>query len=172
LTKWYSQNCPTGELTIVHGDCKIDNLIFHPTEPRVIGILDWELSTLGHPLTDLANLLQPFDLPHDGLEDTILQGLQGLPPSHVPLIDELMTTYCSTAGRPYPIPKWPVAVSFSMFRLSVIIQGIAARVLTNQASSEEAAVVAKGFKPLGRLAERIAREYDGSTDRSKPLSKL
>ncbi len=60
---WFSENMPKDENTIVHGDYKIDNLIYHPTEPRVIGILDWELSTLGHPLSDLANLLQPYSIP-------------------------------------------------------------------------------------------------------------
>ncbi|KAE8258298.1 hypothetical protein A4X13_0g1771 [Tilletia indica] len=63
LTEWFGENLPADENRIVHGDYKIENLIFHPTEPRVVAVLDWELSTLGHPLSDLANLLQPFSLP-------------------------------------------------------------------------------------------------------------
>ncbi len=91
LLSWYSAHAP-GALSgdgegeweggLIHGDWKVDNLIFHPTEPRVIGILDWELSTLGHPLSDLANLLQPFAIPHksDSLPSTgHLIGLRSVP---------------------------------------------------------------------------------------------
>lgn len=78
-----------------------------------------------------------------------------------------MQTYCKTAGRPYPIQGWPVAVSFSFFRLAVITQGIAARSLRGQASSEEAALVAKGFKPLGHLAEKVAKDYDAEIKSGK-----
>lgn len=160
LLEWYAKECPTGELTIVHGDYKLDNFIFHPTEPRILAVLDWELSTLGHPLSDLANLLQPFEIPVDGLEGTLVSGLLGFETSSTPppTQEELIQSYCTTVGRAYPIPKWRVAVSFSAFRLAVILQGIAARVLGKQASSEQAKIVAKGFPPLGRLAEKVARE--------------
>lgn len=162
LLKWYAQKCPTGELTIVHGDYKLDNFIFHPTEPRIVAVLDWELSTLGHPLSDLANLLQPFEIDHRGLEDSVVSGLANAPQSAgsegPPPAEELVALYCRTVGRAHPIPGWRVAVSFSAFRLAVILQGIAARVLTGQASSEQAKQVAKGFGPLGRLADKIAQE--------------
>ena len=165
LLQWYTTRCPVGEMTVMHGDYKLDNMIFHPTEPRVIAILDWELSTLGHPLADLANLLQPWDISHNGLEGSIVAGLQDLPESAgTPPMDEHMQLYCKESKRPYPILPWRAVVSFSMFRLAVITQGIAARVAAGNASSEEAHNVAKGFKPLGRHAVKIAKAFDEVVD--------
>ena len=114
-------------------------------------------------MSDLTNLLQPFEIPHTGLEDSVLAGLSGLTEHRAPPMEELMSLYCKLTNRDYPISAWKAVASFSAFRLAVIMQGIAARVLTKQASSEEAKVVAKGFGPLGRLAEKIARDRDAET---------
>lgn len=84
-------------------------------------------------------------------------------------MDELVRLYCKLTNREYPINAWKAVASFSAFRLAVIIQGIAARVLKKQASSEEAKVVARGFGPLGRMAERIARNRDAESGRQSKL---
>ncbi|KAM0753919.1 APH-domain-containing protein [Meredithblackwellia eburnea MCA 4105] len=157
LMPWYQRNCPNGdkwEGGIVHGDFKCDNMIFHPTEPRVIGVLDWELSTLGHPLSDLANVLQPFYIPTDNLSQSHLVALRGIPPSQLPIPDAetLIKTYCEATGRQYPLPHWDACVSFAFFRLSVIMQGIAARIARRQASSANAKAVGPLFIPLAGLA--------------------
>ncbi|GAA97717.1 uncharacterized protein L969DRAFT_97468 [Mixia osmundae IAM 14324] len=166
LLKWYSENCPLGETTIVHGDFKLDNMIFHPTKPEVIGVLDWELSTLGHPLSDLSNLLQPFYIPSDSGSDIVV-GFRDLEPKDLPIPDAetLMKLYCKSVGRSYPIKGWSAAVSFSFFRLSVIMQGIAARAARGQASSEKASLYANAFGPVGLLAA-------DTIQRSKKFSKL
>ncbi|KAL0089628.1 kinase-like domain-containing protein [Phycomyces blakesleeanus] len=162
---WFKKNQVPDKATIVHGDFKIDNMIFHPTEPRVIGVLDWELSTIGHPLSDLANLLQPFYVyPSDKM--TGFKGLKELP---IPGADELMKAYSSILGQPYPIDRWMFAVAFSFFRLSVITQGIAARVARKQASSAQAMYYAVMFKPVARMALEIVDEGDLVQN---PVSKL
>lgn len=130
------------EVAIIHGDYKIDNMVFSNDSNEVIGILDWELSTIGHPLFDLSNLLQPFYT-------------KGLPISNHPafsafypltedkslpenFIEILLRRYCSLTNRPYPIPNWDVCMAFSFFRLAVISQGVAARAARGQASSQHA----------------------------------
>jgi aminoglycoside phosphotransferase (APT) family kinase protein len=168
MLTWFRANRPIDECTIVHGDYKIDNLVFHPTEARIIGILDWELSTLGHPLSDLANLLQPFSIPA-GVMPAPAVGLRDVRPLPIPSESELELHYCSIAHRPYPIPSWDFARAFSFFRLSVICQGIAARVAHGQASSAEAATFARLFTPVAHLALEIV---DDSTSAGSAKAKL
>ncbi|KAF6830383.1 aminoglycoside phosphotransferase [Colletotrichum musicola] len=148
--------------TLVHGDYKIDNIVFHKTEPRVIGVLDWEMSTVGHPLSDLCNFLTPYFTAtraesgvyaHEGF---LPGATPGLPP-----VEEVVSWYASAAGwDPSPELNWGMA--FNIFRLSAVLQGIAARAAQGQASSEKAKMFAVTRTPLAEFAwELVGRSGSG-----------
>lgn len=163
IMKWLSNNLVKDQVTLIHGDFKTDNIVFDPKTKNVIGILDWELylilnrSTIGHPLSDLANLVLPWYLSSKFGKLGGIGGLLDHPrPLDVPEADELIQQYCSLRNIKYPIPNWNFCVAFSFFRLAVITQGIAARVKRKQASSGFAEEVAKLFQPMSMQVYQIA----------------
>ncbi|CAG8810681.1 24896_t:CDS:2, partial [Dentiscutata erythropus] len=135
--------------------------------PRVIGILDWELSTIGHPLSDLANLLMNFfvrDIPDIPSPLVGLRDVKSLP---IPSANELIQVYCEKSGRQYPILNFEFAIVFSFFRTAVILQGIAARKARKQASSAKANIYAKIFRDINLMGLEIIDRYNESTIKSK-----
>ncbi|HJU41522.1 MAG TPA: phosphotransferase [Vicinamibacterales bacterium] len=135
LMEWLPANIPPGDETaIVHGDYRVENLIFHPTEPRIVAIVDWELSTLGHPLADLAYNCLTYHLapealgrPEEGEIDR-----RGIPTEA-----DYVAAYCRRTGRD-GVPNWNFYLAFSMFRLASILQGVYARGLQGNAASTQA----------------------------------
>ncbi|GBE80739.1 kinase-like domain-containing protein [Sparassis latifolia] len=165
MVAWYQKNLPderkTG-LRIVHGDYKLDNLVFHPTENRVIGILDWELCTLGSPLADLANLTQPWVMDSSKVTTgAAMVGFRNTNDMPVPL-QELEREYCRLTQQSYPIKEMGFARSWMLFRTAVILQGIAARYALRQASSERASFMGDMFPIIGKFAWDALREAEDS----------
>jgi aminoglycoside phosphotransferase (APT) family kinase protein len=141
--------CPAddGVVALVHGDYRIDNLMFDPNESRVIAVVDWELSTLGHPLADLGYLCMALRLPRN----PALPGLAGLNRVELGIPDEatMLRRYSELSGRAIP-DDWPFVLAFSFFRLSAIAQGVAKRAQQGNASSDQA-------KQAGQMTALLAQ---------------
>lgn len=165
ITQWMSKNLPKERVTIVHGDYKIDNLIYHPTENRVIAILDWELCTVGHPLADLGNLMHPYTWPESlfGKNTGLLNTAAPLPEG-LPTVADNLKLYASITGYD-ATSDWSFAVVSAHFRLSVIAHGIKARVARRQASSANASKYAESPTFLSRLAMQEITQHSKASSK-------
>jgi len=137
LIAWLPENIPNEPVTtIAHGDYRLGNLILHPTEPHVIAVLDWELSTLGHPMSDLAYCCLPYYQPGSS---PLLPGLADADLTLLGIPDEArFTETYFAARRAAPTEHWPYYVAFAFFRLTSIVQGVYARALQGNASASNA----------------------------------
>ena len=154
LVEWLPGAIPPGDETrVVHGDFRCDNMIFHPVEPRILAVLDWELSTLGHPLADFAYHSMMYRMPSD-----IVAGIGGADPVALGLPTEAdyIAAYCARTGRD-GIADWDFYMAFNFFRLAAIFHGIKGRVIRGTAASAHARERAENFPRLARLA-RTAME--------------
>ena len=146
--------CPAddGRVALVHGDFRIDNLMFAPGEARLLAVVDWELSTLGHPLADLGYFCMALRLPRN----PALPGLAGLDRAALGIPDEaaLLARYSELTGRPIPA-DWPFVLAFSFFRLAAIAQGVAKRARQGNASSEQAAQAGQMTAMLASLGVSV-----------------
>lgn len=153
LIDWLPGHVPSSsESSIVHGDFRCDNVIFHPTEPRIIAVLDWELSTLGHPLADFTYTAMMYRMPPH-----IVAGLGGadLTALNIPSEQEFAAAYCRRTGRD-AIPAYDFYVAYNFFRLAAIMHGIKGRVMRGTAASAEAAERSKVLPKIAELAWRQA----------------
>jgi aminoglycoside phosphotransferase (APT) family kinase protein len=160
LIAWLPKNIPpqTGT-TIVHGDFRLDNTIFHPTMPKILAVLDWELATLGEPLADFAYHCMSWHIPPGqfrGIAGLDLASL-GIPGEH-----EYLAMYCKRTGRPGIDPAhWDFYIAYNLFRIAAILQGIAKRVVDGTAASEHARDAGRRARPMAELGwkqvEKILR---------------
>ena len=162
LIDWLPTHIPTAAssdslISIVHGDFRLDNLMLHPTEPRAIAVLDWELSTLGHPLADFSYHCMAWHIPPG-----MFRGIGGLDHAAlgIPTETEYIRRYCERTGFATPdelAQDWNFYLAYNLFRLAAILQGIAKRVETGTASSSQAKTSANGARPLAEMAWSFAQ---------------
>ena len=158
LMEWLPGRLPdSGESRIVHGDLRLDNMLIHPTEPRVVAVLDWELSTLGDPLSDFGNNVLAWRM-----EPDLFRGLAGadLAALGIPAEAEYVAAYNRRTGREAG-KDWEVYLVFNLFRLAAIVQGIAKRSLEGTASDAAAAALGAKARPIAERGWELARQLAG-----------
>ena len=163
LIEWLPAHMPASArddrlTSIVHGDYRLDNLMFHPTEPRALAVLDWELSTLGHPLADFSYHCMSWHIPPG-----TFRGIGGLNLAElgIPSEQDYIRQYCQRTGFTTPealAPDWNFYLAYNMFRIAAILQGIAKRVEAGTASSAEARASGAGARPMAELAWGFAQK--------------
>jgi aminoglycoside phosphotransferase (APT) family kinase protein len=162
LMEWLPAHMPASArdermISIVHGDYRLDNLMFHATEPRAIAVLDWELSTLGHPLADFSYHCMSWHIAPGSF-----RGLGGLDLKSlgIPTESEYIRRYCDRTGITTPealAPDWNFYQAYNLFRMAAILQGIAKRVEAGTASSEQAVASGRGARPMAEMAWQFAQ---------------
>ncbi len=162
LMAWLPAHMPASAsdekmVSIVHGDFRLDNLMFHPSEPRVIAVLDWELSTLGHPLADFSYHCMSWHI-----APGTFRGIGGIDHAGlgIPTESEYIRSYCERTGIATPeslAPDWNFYQAYNLFRMAAILQGIAKRVEAGTASSEQAVASGRGARPMAEMAWEFAR---------------
>ena len=156
MIEWLPGHIPPGDETcLVHGDFRVDNMIFHPTEPRVISVLDWELSTLGHPLADFAYHLVMYRMPPLGISGLVGADLGAL---GIPTEAQYVAEYCRRTQRD-GIPGLDFYVAFNLFRLAAILHGIKGRVARGTATSESAREMVGSLPIVSQSAWEQAQKY-------------
>lgn len=164
LLDWLPAHVPPDDETrLVHGDYRIDNLVFHPQQARVIGVLDWELSTLGHPLADLAYHGMGWHIPPQ-----VWRGIGGLELGGTGIPDEasFVAAYARASGRD-PGGHWNFYLAYNLFRMAAILRGIGQRVLDGTATADDAAQTAASADPLADIGWACARRHDAGPDALK-----
>lgn len=157
LIEWLPENIPTGDMTtIVHGDYRLDNMVLHPTEPRVIAVLDWELCTLGDPLADFSYHLMNWVMPSSDPTRKALADIEDLKAHGIPTMEEYVELYCKHTGRD-GLPELDYYFAYNAFRLAGICQGIVGRVRDGTASNANAAAMEERVAPLAQFAASCAR---------------
>jgi len=155
LIAWLPDHVPPGDETaVVHGDYRMDNLIFHPSEPKILAILDWELSTLGHPLADFSYHCMAWHIPPGKF-----RGIAGLdlPALGIPSEARYIAAYCARTGRA-GIAHWNFYLAYNLFRISAILQGVMKRALDGTAASREALDAGARARPLAELGWEYAQK--------------
>ena len=157
LMEWLPAHIPASGrdekmTSIVHGDYRLDNIMFHATEPRAIAVLDWELSTLGHPLADFSYHCMSWHIPNGTFRGIAGVDFEGL---GIPTESEYIRRYCERTGITTPealAPDWNFYQAYNLFRMAAILQGIAKRVEAGTASSEQAVASGRGARPMAEMA--------------------
>ena len=154
LIEWLPKNIPEGdETSIVHGDYRLDNMMFHPTEPKILAILDWELSTLGHPLADFSYHLMSWHIPQGQF-----RGIGGLDHKAmgIPTEAEYIARYCERTGRTIRQEDFAFYLGYNMFRMAGILQGIMKRYVDGTASSAQALKSGQAARPMAEMGWQYA----------------